>query len=566
MTSSVYNAGYPVFVDGAYYPAALLRQYDGGVSVYDAGTAAAVSPAGGVFGLTDMQVAAGAGLTVTVSAGYCSVPNTAGTGAYRFGLMTQATLAVATNSSGSTRKDYVLANVQDLGSTGSFAQVEYVTGTASFPAVPANSIILAAVQVPNGAASIVSGDITDERAQVVPPGCLIPISSLGAAPTVPTGTLMYDTATGQLVYSPYTVVTEILTGAGTWYPPEGILGGTIYAAGTAAGAGGTCQGDTGSGAGAGSGEWACEPELAVVFGTGCAYSCGTAGKGGTPEGQNASDGGDTTFQGSSVLVHAHGGQIVSGSQAGGLPGSGSTNTLHYPGGTGGNGDSGNDGYGGGGAAAGSPLGPGANGADATTTADGAGGVGEGGAGSGGQGGYGYGSYDNFNPSAQAGQAPGGAGGGAGAPITSAANGGNGQVFLSYILAPGASPYPIAGSADYWYGYEPSTSAIGGISIVIEADGVSDYRIVVQAAGIASAGYFFELRGQLVIAANGTQLDAIAALPLTEISTRRFNAGWTYYTSGAQGTTLAKGTHTITFEGSYVDISGPAWIRVDQVLT
>jgi len=562
--SSVYSAGYPVFVDGAYYPAALLREYDGGVSVYDAGTASAVSPAGGVFGLTDMQVSAGSALTVTVNAGYCSVPNTAGTGAYRFGLMQQATLAVATNSTGSTRKDYVLANVQDLGTTGSYAQVEYVTGTASYPAVPANSIILAAVQVPNGAASIVSGDITDERAQVVPPGCLIPISSLSAAPTVPTGTLMYDTGTGQLVYSPYNVVTEVLTGYGTWNPPEGILGGTIYAAATGAGAGGTSQGSTGSGAGGGAGESSNEPDLAVEFGTPCGYFCGVGGDGGTPQGEDAQDGSNTTFQGSSVLLEAHGGQINPGSQTGGLGGTGSVNTLHFDGGNGGTGDTGDDGYGGGGGAAGSPLGPGADGVNASTTAIGAGGTGQGGAGSGGDGGGPGSSWlGTGGQAAQTGQSPGGGGGGAGGPGSSAADGGNGQIVLSYILAPGPSPYPIAGSADYWYGYEPSTGTFGGISVEIEADGVSDYRIVVQAADVANAGY--GRRGQLVIACDGTQLDATWTLPWQELGTRRFNAGWTYYTSGAQGTTLPAGAHTITFEGSYLDMVGPAWIRVDQVL-
>ena len=43
-----------------------------------------------------------------------------------------------------------------------------------------------------------------------------------------------------------------------------------------------------------------------------------------------------------------------------------------------------------------------------------------------------------------------------------------------------------------------------------------------------------------------------------------NAGWSYYTSGAQGTTLAKGSHTIEFT-SAMGLAGPAYLRVTQQL-
>lgn len=557
--SSTYTAGYPLFVDGAFYAALAWRQFDGGASVNDLGTAAAVAPAGGVFGDGQLKVIAGTGLTVTVNAGYCSVPATAGNGAYRFGLMALATLTVASNGTGSTRKDLVVANVQDLGTTGSFAQVEYVTGSTSFPAPPANSVVLAQVQVPNGAGSITSGMITDTRVRVCAPGGLLAIPTLGAAPSVPTTQLMYDIATGQLVYSPYTVVNEVLTGSGTWTCPLGTTHVSVQA--WAGGAGGTDQGGTGSGGAGGGGEYAAEPSLAVTALTGYAYTAGSGGTGGTPS-ANAGLGGDSTFAGDTTTVHAHGGQIVPGTQAGGVGGSGSTNTLHNNGGAGGAGDSDNNGYGGGAGAAGSPSGAGAAGTAAGPSTSGVGGVGTGGGGSGGNGGT-----NSFRSGAAgAGQQPGGGGGGAGGEDTNGASGAAGYIILSYVVAPGPTAYPIAGGSDSWYAYDPSSSSFGTLAVGIVADGKSDYRIAVKAADTASSGFGRHASGgQLQILADGTQLDAINALPANGSPASNYNTGWTYYTSGAQGTTLPAGPHTISFTSNFVHLIGPAFIRVDQVL-
>jgi hypothetical protein len=199
MASSV-NLGSPLWTDGSAYSGLLLRQFWSATKLYDQGTGSAVSAPGGVYpGGGQLQVTPGTGMAVNVAAGYCAVPNaTAGHGAYIFGMLTSGTLTVPSNATGSTRLDYVIANVQDLATSGSYCQIEYVTGTTSVPAVPAVSIILAEISVANGASSISSGNITDLRAYVAPPGCVVPIANAAAAPAVQATTPLYDVATGTL--------------------------------------------------------------------------------------------------------------------------------------------------------------------------------------------------------------------------------------------------------------------------------------------------------------------------------------------------------------------------------
>src|ERR1035441_6501063 len=122
-----------------------------------AGSASAVAPLGGVLPHATANLAVTApsgGLTVNVAAGYVVVPDTS-QGAWYFGLMASGVLTVAANATGSARVDYVLAVA------GAVAVIEYVTGTTSPPAVPASSLILARVTVPNGATAITTGMITD---------------------------------------------------------------------------------------------------------------------------------------------------------------------------------------------------------------------------------------------------------------------------------------------------------------------------------------------------------------------------------------------------------------------
>ena len=496
-----YNAGYPVFVDGAYYPAAVWRQYDGGPAVQDAGSAASVSPAGGVFGdpASAMLVTPLAtGLTVTVNAGYCSVPSSTGLGAYRFGLMQAATLAVAANSTGSTRLDYVIAGVNDIGA-GSAAYVEYLTGTTTPPAQPANSILLAEVSVPNGATSLTAGNITDLRGFVAAPGCIIPVTSAATAPSGPDGQLFYDIPTGQLLYSPVTVVTEELTGSGDWTCPAYVtsvsaraVGGGGGGTGVAAGAsgsvmleattswtapagvtevsvqawgGGASGGGSehyyygvGAGGGGGGGGFSSGP-VPVTPGSSYTATVGTGGAAvatngyGNP-GLTSSFTGDNGTGGTPVTVKAGGGR------AGGNSGSGTAPGDAGVGGAGGAGGTGTF-PGGSGADAGFYDGGGGGGAGGTQQAGGAGsgaGGGYGGAAGGGDGGNG-GDTSEYQPGA--GAIPGGGGGGAGTPSQSgqagSGAGAHGRIILSWT--PDSTGGGGGGGGEY--AYEPALAVTAG---------------------------------------------------------------------------------------------------------
>jgi hypothetical protein len=446
--------GYPLYVDGAYYTAEIWRMFDGGTAVQDAGSPSSVSPASGVYpdSGTAMQVLPGGGMTVTVNAGYCSIASSTGAGVYRFGLMQQATLTVAANSSGQTRLDYVIAGVSDEGS-GSTSFVEYLTGTTSPPAQPADSLLLAEISVPNGASSVVSGDITDLRAFVAAPGCIVPVVSAADAPTGPTGQLYYDVANGQLLYSPVTQVTKELTGTGnwtcpsyvstvaaraiggggggtgvvsgtpgsatfasagqpSWTAPTGVSAVTVQAWGAGGGGGGSEKYYYGSGAaGGGGGGGFSTGTVPVTAGSSYQVTVGAGGQGGSGTSSGNSGGassftGDAGTSGAPATITAGGGQrgfssSASNSGQGGAGGSGD-----WTGGTGGQGGSYDGGGGGGGAGDGSDGGSGGH------PAAGAGGAG---GGSGGEGGDTGGIYGGSEAGGANGGSPGGGGGGGGTP-------------------------------------------------------------------------------------------------------------------------------------------------------
>jgi hypothetical protein len=198
------TCGFPLYVDGAAYPMLAWRQFGGGTAVIDSGASAlALTPAGGVYQAqaANLKVTAPvSGLTVNVAPGYCMVPAaTAQAGGYRFGLMAAGVLTVPANATGSTRQDYVLATVTDLGSSSSTAVIQYVTGTASVPAVPPSSIILAQLAVTNGATSITSGMITDKRGFVCAPGGILHLPSAARAIAAPASQFFWESDTGTLV-------------------------------------------------------------------------------------------------------------------------------------------------------------------------------------------------------------------------------------------------------------------------------------------------------------------------------------------------------------------------------
>src|ERR1039458_3403613 len=188
------SLGYPLYVDGATYPLADLRQTDAMVAFTPAGTASAVASLGGVLPHATANLAVTApssGLTVNVAAGYVVVPDTS-QGAWYFGLMQSGGLIVAANATGSARVDYVLAVA------GAVAVIEYVTGTTSPPAVPASSLILARVTVPNGATAITTGMMTDLRPWVVPRNAPPPTATPPAPPAGAKSQVLYNLANNQL--------------------------------------------------------------------------------------------------------------------------------------------------------------------------------------------------------------------------------------------------------------------------------------------------------------------------------------------------------------------------------
>jgi len=194
------------WMDGMTWSGLLGRTFGCGPSVIDSGTSAtALTPAGGVYPAgtgTALQVGAPvSGLSVTVAPGYAFVPSTtAQYGGYKFGLMQKnGTLTVASNSTGSTRQDYVVAYVDDTASSASFCEIEYITGTTSPPSVPASSIILAQVAVPNGASNIIAGDITDQRTFVCAPGGIAYIADAAAAVAAKPSQFFWENDTSQLV-------------------------------------------------------------------------------------------------------------------------------------------------------------------------------------------------------------------------------------------------------------------------------------------------------------------------------------------------------------------------------
>src|ERR1035438_3209132 len=197
------NLGAPLYVDGATYPLAALRQSDAMVAFTAAGTAASVAPLGGVLphATANLAVTAPAsGLSVNVAAGYVVVPDTGtGQGAWYFGLMQSGSLTVAANATGSNRVDYVLAVA------GALSLIEYVTGTASPPALPPSSLILARVTVPNGATAITTAMITDLRTWAVARNGVLPIPTTAAAPSGHASQVLYNLANNQLYTATGTV-------------------------------------------------------------------------------------------------------------------------------------------------------------------------------------------------------------------------------------------------------------------------------------------------------------------------------------------------------------------------
>lgn len=131
----------------------------------------------GAMSPTDLLVTAPGGMTVSVAAGYAWVPGTAFAGPegqHKYGVPLTGAVALGNvpAPAGGTRRDSVVLRVFDVGDDAANAgglnrgRVEYrVNPIVSLTpeALPANAILLAYVDVTNGAAAITSGMITDRR-------------------------------------------------------------------------------------------------------------------------------------------------------------------------------------------------------------------------------------------------------------------------------------------------------------------------------------------------------------------------------------------------------------------
>lgn len=208
MATSV-NVGFPIWCDGQTFNGLIGRTWDVAAMAYTSGSSTVTAVRGGVLpagGTSALQVSIVFGtMTFTVNPGYCVVANSTSAvfGAYRFGMLTQATLTCAASDPTNPRIDLVVAQVVDNGDPTSFAQIAVITGTPagipSVPALPANSIPLAQISVPAGVTSL--SNIADKRVWTVPPGGILPVATASVAPAGQQGSYIHDLSAGRLAHN-----------------------------------------------------------------------------------------------------------------------------------------------------------------------------------------------------------------------------------------------------------------------------------------------------------------------------------------------------------------------------
>jgi hypothetical protein len=242
--------------------------------------------------------------------------------------------------------------------------------------------------------------------------------------------IVFDSGGGELLLYINTLTTQTFTASGATTPivaPAGVTSFDVSCWGPGyAGQGGTAG--VASGVGAGGGEFAREPALAVTPGNSYSGNVGAGVAGGPVGGNGVPASTPTTFVGDSVTVTAN---TPAANQSGGA--FGSTNTIHFNGGNGGSTNPPGAARGGaGGGASGGTSAVGGNGGNPVGTTGGTGGAAPAGAGHGGAGGAGTGANGTAG---SAGVAPGGGGGGGGAGTTGASAGGAsaaGQIKVTYL--------------------------------------------------------------------------------------------------------------------------------------
>jgi hypothetical protein len=267
-----------------------------------------------------------------------------------------------------------------------------------------------------------------------------------------------------LLYGNTSQVVTYLTGTGTWTAPAGVTApdGTPNAVQAECWGPGGPAGSAAERTGGGGGEYAMEPHLAVTPLSGYAYSQGTGGTGGTSGNPLGTPGPATTFAGDAVTVTANPGFCAPGVPNGG---SGSTNTVHFNGGSAGNLTTGSVGSGGGGSAGTGSAGNNGH----NTGGGGAGAAAVPGGGAGGSGGTGTG---------HAGFAPGGGAGGTGTSGINGANGAAGQIRVTYTISGTTSLIAAIAAAA---GTDPAT----GLGFPGPGLGLADAPVPASLAGWAA---------------------------------------------------------------------------------
>lgn len=203
----------------------------------------------GVVGAGDMAVTAGAGTTVVVAAGLALVRGTqqSDQGVYVTSNDANLSLTISAADATNPRKDLIVTRVRDAeyGITGNDGPLQVVTGTPAGgltagnatgrPTPPENSLVLAEVFVPAGAASSASYTITDLRTRSAALGGTLVCPSSAFYPSPATaGMRVYDVALAQeLVHNGTAWVPVSALGAWTSFTPVWRLGPTAITLGNA---------------------------------------------------------------------------------------------------------------------------------------------------------------------------------------------------------------------------------------------------------------------------------------------------------------------------------------------
>lgn len=301
----------------------------------------------------------------------------------------------------------------------------------------------------------------------------------GAGGTGSSATAHFNGGAGANQQPSGTQISQVITATGisSWVCPSGVTTVKVecYGAGGGGTNGGVIQPFATGGGGGGGGEYAAQT-IGVTPGNTYYYAVGIGGNGGAYSNAGhqygGTNGGNTAFQGDSVLVNAHGGTSAfyqAGTVLGGTGGTGSTNTTHHNGGAGAIDAFGEGGSGGGACASSTSVGN--AGSQNSGNTGGSGGGATSGSGVGDPGGAGGAGGNNTN-GGQNGSGPGGGGGGGGqngVNFHMGGNGSHGKLVLTYTpnVPSGGGGGGSAGSSSAG---NSATSAAGATAVTYGGPG------------------------------------------------------------------------------------------------